>query len=239
MFQIQAAQDVEAALEGAQAARAAAEAQLGSEAAAMQRQVAELEAALAAAKERRDALREASAAGARGAPPPAAVGAAGQPQAATAQDASLASLTQALAATYEAAGFAPDASVTPLQMLQKVEARLEECLAAIGPPGTATALAAEAVECGREKERRQAARAHKLAAQQAEHVRAQPSLFEGDSLWRLHGSGAVHLPVLAAAASSHPLALPSCASPSCRRRASSGCWSALPRRASSAPASRP
>ncbi|PRW59914.1 flagellar associated isoform B [Chlorella sorokiniana] len=55
------------------------------------------------------------------------------------------------------------------EILQKVEAALEECLAAIGPPGSQAALAAEAVERARKKERRQAARATKLAARQAEH----------------------------------------------------------------------
>lgn len=87
-----------------------------------------------------------------------------------AQGSAAAGLAEHLAAAYQAAGFAPDASVTPLQMLQKVEAALEECLAAIGPPGSQGALAAEAVERAREKERRQVARATKLAARQAEHV---------------------------------------------------------------------
>ena len=131
---------------------------------------------MAAARERCNRLRAAAAAqeaegAARGAllPAPAwstATGggaAAGPPMASSTQPTdgssgggggiSLAVLSERLAAAYEAGGFARDASVTPLQMLQKVEARLEELLLAVGPPGSASAAAAEAVERAREKER--------------------------------------------------------------------------------------
>ena len=182
MFQIQTAQDAEAAAEAARAAHAATSARLGGEVAALRRQVADLEGAIATSRERCVRLRAAarhneeagggllacagsSSSGASSGGSEAAAEAAGSSKTVTA-----AALVERLGAAYEAAGFASDASVTPLQMLQKVEARLEELLAAVGPPGSASAAAAEQVERAREKERRQAARAGKLAAQQAEHV---------------------------------------------------------------------
>ncbi|PSC76417.1 flagellar associated [Micractinium conductrix] len=176
MFLIQTTQDAEAALEAAKASAEAAQAAASAQASALAAQVAELEAAVAAARERCNRLRAAAAAqeaegAARGAllPAPAwstATGggaAAGPPMASSTQPTdgssgggggiSLAVLSERLAAAYEAGGFARDASVTPLQMLQKVEARLEELLLAVGPPGSASAAAAEAVERAREKER--------------------------------------------------------------------------------------
>lgn len=159
--------------------------------------MAELEAAIAASRERCAALRAAeqhdvqggtallgsngaagasssSAGGPAGAGPQAqqagAAAAAGPAEAPSDGASTAGTLAERLAAAYQAAGFALDASVTPLQMLQKVEAALEECLVAIGPPGSPGALAAEAVERARERERRQVARATKLAARQAEHV---------------------------------------------------------------------
>ena len=156
LFQMQLAQAAEAALEAAGAAAAASAAQLDGEAGALQREVEALEGALAAARARCAALQAGAQASSGGSD--------------SQTSSQLAALTPQLEAAYEAAGFVPDASVTPLQMLRKVEAALEECLAAVGPPGSAGALAAEAVERAREKERRQAARAGKLAAQQVEHV---------------------------------------------------------------------
>ncbi len=166
------------------------QASLDSEAGALRRQVEELEAAVAASRARCAVLQAAeqqdlqggavllggagatsSSSGDSAASQGQQGGAAGPAQAVPGTAGAAAALAEHLAAAYQAAGFAPDASVTPLQMLQKVEAVLEECLAAIGPPGSQGALAAEAVEQAREKERRQAARATKLAARQAEHVR--------------------------------------------------------------------
>lgn len=180
MLQIQTAQDAEAALEAARSAHAAAAAQLDGKAGALRRQVAELEGTVSAARQRCAALRAAAAQDLDGGALPAngssdasgskSLAASGPDRNSSSAGVSLAALAERLEAAYEAAGFAPDASVMPLQMLQKVEAALEECLAAIGPPGGLAALAAEAVERAREKERRQAARADKLAAQQAEHV---------------------------------------------------------------------
>lgn len=170
------------------------QARLDGEAGALRRQVEELEGAIAVSSARCAALRAAEqqdlqggaallgsdaalsisgggSSSASGAPAQGQQAeATGPAQAAQGAAGAAAALAQHLAAAYQAAGFAPDASVTPLQMLQKVEAALEECLAAIGPPGSQGALAAEAVERAREKERRQAARATKLAARQAEHV---------------------------------------------------------------------
>lgn len=183
MLQIQTTQDAEAALEAACSAAEAAEVAAAAQAASLSCQVAELEAAIAAAKERCARLRAAAGSGVTTQDVAAA---ASQPAAEAAPAASSAALDAApsdvaglsaallerLGAAYEAAGFARDASVTPLQMLQKVEGRLEELLAAVGPPGSPGALAAEAVERAQEKERRQAARTVKLAERQAEHVGA-------------------------------------------------------------------
>lgn len=179
MIQIQTTQEAEAALESARSAAEAAEAAAAAEAASLSRQVAELEAAIGAARERCTQLRATAAANgaaqdkscagqqAEAAPP----GSGKALGAAVSNGLSLsAALLERLEAAYEAAGFARDASATPLQMLQKVEGRLEELLAAVGPPGSPGALAAEAVERAREKERRQAARAVKLAEKRAEHV---------------------------------------------------------------------
>ncbi len=178
MIQIQTTQEAEAALESARSAAEAAEAAAAAEAASLSRQVAELEATIAASRERCTRLRAMAVANgavqdvssadqqAEAAPGKALGAAAGSGPGLSA------ALLERLGAAYEAAGFARDASVTPLQMLQKVEGRLEELLAAVGPPGSPGALAAEAVERAREKERRQAARAVKLAEKRAEHVGA-------------------------------------------------------------------
>lgn len=191
MFQIQTAQDAESAVEAARADHAATTAALDADAAGLRRQVAELEAGVAASRERSARLQAAarqslegggggvlgressggSVAGAGGAGSASGGGGGSHPQVQP-LGLGLGPLSEAVAAAYEAAGFARDASVTPLQMLQKLEGRLEEWLAALGPPGGPVALLAEQVERGREKERRQAARADKLAARQAEHVSA-------------------------------------------------------------------
>ncbi|KAL4435859.1 hypothetical protein ABPG77_000621 [Micractinium sp. CCAP 211/92] len=175
MIQIQTTQEAEATLESARSAAEAAEAAAAAEAASLSRQVAELEATIAASRERCTRLRAMAVANgavqdvssadqqAEAAPGKALGAAAGNGPGLSA------ALLERLGAAYEAAGFAKDASVTPLQMLQKVEGRLEELLAAVGPPGSPGALAAEAVERAREKERRQAARAVKLAEKRAEH----------------------------------------------------------------------
>lgn len=170
MFQIQTAQDAEAALEAVRSSAEAAEAEAAAQVAALAKQVAEVEGAIAVVRERCSLLRAAAAAAQDPQRGSAAKGATGSGRAEMGAGHSLGVLSERLAAAYEAAGFAKDASVTPLQMLQKVEGRLEELLAAVGPPGSPGALAAELVERAREKERRQAARAGKLAAQQAEHV---------------------------------------------------------------------
>lgn len=172
MFQIQTAQDAEAALEAARAEHAATTARQDGEAARLRRQAAELEAAAAAHRARGAQLRALAEQQLDGEGEAAAEAASSGPQAqhAAQQGLSLAELAQAVAAAYEAAGFVRDAAVSPLQMLQKLEARLEEWLAAVGLPGGPTAQLAEEVERAREKERRQAARADKMAAQLAEHV---------------------------------------------------------------------
>ncbi|KAL4458750.1 hypothetical protein ABPG75_013615 [Micractinium tetrahymenae] len=184
MFQIQTTQDAEAALEAARSAAEAAEAAAAAESASLSRQVAEREAAIAASRERCARLRAtadgAAAAGGAAQGPAGTVSQQGSDTAGGTPDAMAdagassgaglsAALLERLGAAYEAAGFARDASATPLQMLQKVEGRLEELLAAVGPPGSPGALTAEAVEKAREKERRQAARAVKLAERQADH----------------------------------------------------------------------
>ncbi|KAI3436070.1 hypothetical protein D9Q98_002128 [Chlorella vulgaris] len=182
MFQIQTAQDAEAGLEAARAEHSVTTAALDAQAGELQRQLNELQASVASNRERCAHLQsaalesapvgssgESSAPAPGGAPAPSSSTQQQQQQQAQQQPYGLAALAEAVAAAYEAAGFTQDASVTSMQMLQKLEERLEECLAAVGPPTGPTALLAEQVERAREKERRQAARSGKLAEQVAEH----------------------------------------------------------------------
>jgi hypothetical protein len=182
MFQIQTAQDAEAGLEAARAEHSVTTAALDAQVGELQRQLNELQTSVASNQERcahlQAAALESAPVGSSGegsAPAPAAGPAPSsstqqQQQQAQQQPYGLAALAEAVATAYEAAGFTQDASVTSMQMLQKLEERLEECLAAVGPPTGPTALLAEQVERAREKERRQAARSGKLAEQVAEHV---------------------------------------------------------------------
>lgn len=216
---------------------------LDGEAGALWRQVEELEATVAASRARCAALEAAEqqdlqdGAGLLGSAGAAASGSGAGSQgqqaetAGPAQANAAAGLAEHLAAAYQAAGFAPDASVTPLQMLQKVEAALEECLATIGPPGSQGALAAEAVERAREKERRQVARAIKLAARQAEHVGCWSGVAVLNAAWAGMFRWSVLCSFLHAALRSKGIPMPHCHSilSSChavllRRHAFSACW---------------
>ena len=179
MFMIQAAQDAEQAVEAARGECERAEATLGADAAALRRQVEELEGAIRTAQQRCEVLRKqaelnlggggsSGGASSSGAAPTAAAAAGSVGTSPRDAAAALPQLLAKVAVAYEMVGFSRDASVTPLAMLAQVESRLEESLEAVetGVP----AAAAEQIEKVREKERRQAAREQKLAAQQAEHV---------------------------------------------------------------------
>ncbi|KAK9843417.1 hypothetical protein WJX81_001291 [Elliptochloris bilobata] len=157
LFLIQAAQEAEEGLEGASAALAAARRRLGDEAAGLQAQVMALEATLARQGNESHNIQEDAAA-------PAGV------QGASAAAVPLEALAARIAAVWARCGGAGDAGVaarsSPLALLAGLEARVEEVVAAAA---SLPADAVAAVERARERERRQVARAGKLAAQREEH----------------------------------------------------------------------